>query len=171
MFGRSRFSDEVRGSRPITEAHYSQASEVIKFIEGTSESSDFFSNLKALIKLEAVGVKYFGYLAGAVSAYYKSLTKKVERETEKLLNEYRAEPTGTRIKSEVKVKFASTCEGYYGTSYIYSFLDSEGRTLSTFSTRTLQLQTGDEVLLTGTIKKFQEYKGTKQTVLTRVKVD
>ena len=48
-------------------------------------------------------------------------------------------------------------------------LDTEGRTLIWFASKYLEAEPGEQWNLTGTVKDHNEYNGTCQTVLTRVK--
>lgn len=58
------------------------------------------------------------------------------------------------------------------TMYIHTFKDPDGNVLiwKTSSRSLSNLEEGDAVQLTGTVKDHNEYKGEKQTVLTRCKV-
>lgn len=61
---------------------------------------------------------------------------------------------------------AREIEGYYGTSTIYTFKKDEN--VLVWITGTSQdIKIGDHILLTGTVKDHKEYKGIKQTSLTR----
>ena len=59
---------------------------------------------------------------------------------------------------------------YYGElNYIYKFEDSNGNTII-WKTSNRDLEEGKTYLLTGKIKEHSEYKGDKQTILTRCKI-
>lgn len=57
-------------------------------------------------------------------------------------------------------------EGFYGTSFIYTF-DYNENTLVWMTSSCKDIEIGDEVFLTGTVKEHSEYKGVKQTKLSR----
>jgi len=63
-----------------------------------------------------------------------------------------------------------TTEGHYGTTWIYKFATSEGNAATWFSSRNAQLTVGTVYWVTGTVKQHSEYRGTKETHLTRCKV-
>ena len=65
-----------------------------------------------------------------------------------------------------KVKSIRGFEGYYGYTNIYTFT-SEDYVFVWMTAKNLEVETGDTVDLTGTIKKFDEYAGVNQTYLTR----
>ncbi|MBR3674003.1 MAG: hypothetical protein IKN65_07010 [Clostridia bacterium] len=66
----------------------------------------------------------------------------------------------------VTLTAARTIDGYYGMSTIYTF--TLGENILTWITSSCQdIEIGDKVLLTGTVKDHTVYKGIKQTVLSR----
>lgn len=54
--------------------------------------------------------------------------------------------------------------------FLYQFKDDEGNVLIWKTTNYVEAKVGDKLLVKGTIKQHDEYKGVKQTVLTRCKV-
>lgn len=79
-----------------------------------------------------------------------------------------------RITVDVVIKKTFTVESFYGTSLMIGMEDSEGNVFVSFYSGAADsiwnLEEGDEVSVTGTIKKHDEYKGVKQTSLNRIKV-
>ena len=65
-----------------------------------------------------------------------------------------------------KVKSIRGFEGYYGYTNIYTFT-SEDYVFVWMTSKYLEVEAGDTIDLTGTIKKFDEYAGVNQTYLTR----
>lgn len=65
-----------------------------------------------------------------------------------------------------KVKSIRGFNGYYGYTYVYTFT-SENYVFVWMTSKYLEIEDGDVVDLCGTIKKFDEYMGVKQTHLTR----
>lgn len=57
-------------------------------------------------------------------------------------------------------------EGFYGYTYIYTFT-SENYVFIWMTSKSLDIERGTTVDLTGTIKKFEEYEGVHNTYLTR----
>ena len=56
------------------------------------------------------------------------------------------------------------------TSYVYKFADESGNTVTWKTAKFLDIEEGWTGTITGTIKEHSEYKGDKQTVLTRCKI-
>jgi hypothetical protein len=61
-------------------------------------------------------------------------------------------------------------EGKFGWTNIYTFQTEDKNILTWFSTTEQTIQAGDSCFLSGKIKDRTEYKGIKQTVVTRCKV-
>lgn len=61
---------------------------------------------------------------------------------------------------------ARTIDSYYGTTNIYTFKSGDN-VIIWMTTSCQDIEVGDEVLLTGTVKSHDEYKGVKQTKMTR----
>lgn len=59
----------------------------------------------------------------------------------------------------------------YGTTFVYTFEDTQGHQLIWKTGTYLEQKIGSQVSLKGTIKAHSEYKGIKQTELTRCKVN
>lgn len=76
---------------------------------------------------------------------------------------------GEKIEIDVTVDSVRTVNGYYGTTYLYKLIDTDGNDLTWFATRPA-LDGLTNIKIKGTVKKHDEYNGNKQTLLTRVKV-
>lgn len=72
-----------------------------------------------------------------------------------------------RIEFEATVEFTKEIEGYYGTTTIIKLRDLEGNVFTWFASGWHDVGRGDRVSIKGTVKKHDEYQGTKQTVLSR----
>lgn len=93
----------------------------------------------------------------------KAVSKWVGRECEKL------EMTVTYIGSPhfTRRKFAG-----YGTEtcFIHTFVDENGNKLVWMTGKGIEFDEGQQVRITGTVKEHSEYKGEKQTSLSRCKI-
>jgi hypothetical protein len=78
---------------------------------------------------------------------------------------------GDKFEGEVEVTnvFVSNA-GYYGPSMIIGMKDEAGNKLVWFSSSMPDVERGDKMHIKGTIKKHEEYRGVRQTALTRCKV-
>lgn len=67
---------------------------------------------------------------------------------------------------EVTLTSVRTIDGYYGISTIYTFANGEN-VLVWITSSSKDIEVGDHLLLTGTVKSHQNYKGKKVTYLNR----
>lgn len=85
-------------------------------------------------------------------------------------SEFYPEDEGTRIRGiEATVGKITGFSGAYGYTYIYNFIADNFHFVWMTSSHQ-SLEEGDAVVLAGTIKKFDTYKGVHQTFLTRCKI-
>lgn len=85
-------------------------------------------------------------------------------------SEFYPEDEGTRIRGvEAKVEKIAGFSGVYGYTYIYNF-SADNFHFVWMTSSHQSLEEGDAVILAGTIKKFDTYRGVKITYLTRCKV-
>jgi hypothetical protein len=59
----------------------------------------------------------------------------------------------------------------FGETTMYRFLDASGNVLVWFASNNTGLEMGRKYALRGTVKKHDEYKGVRQTYLTRCRCD
>ena len=76
-----------------------------------------------------------------------------------------------KLEIEVTLKFWVNFETMYGAQTLYSFTDDQGNIIVWKTANWLDLEKETKVILKGTVKDHNEYKGEKQTVLTRCKVE
>jgi hypothetical protein len=75
---------------------------------------------------------------------------------------------GDRIELTLTVTKAITLESYYGTSIMH-IMEDDAKNVFVWTTKAKNFPEGKVVTLRGTIKDHKEYKGIKQTILTRCK--
>lgn len=81
-------------------------------------------------------------------------------------SEYMGEEKERLRDLDVTVSAIRTTEGFYGTTFIYTFM-MDKNILVWFSSSCKNIEVGDNVLLTGTVKDHKEYMNKKQTILSR----
>ena len=118
-----------------------------------------------------------------IEDYFNKVKKanEPEKNDDDLVSDYVGN-IGERITVDITIKKISSFEShysYYGeTNYLYKFEDSAGN-IYTWKTsggldnevngKLTPMQEGDTCTIAGTVKDHKEYKGDKETVLTRVK--
>lgn len=76
---------------------------------------------------------------------------------------------GDKLELEVTHKHTGSYDTFYGTTYIHSFEDADGNIL-VWKTSAYGGFEKDQLKIKGTVKEHSEYRGVKQTVLTRCRV-
>ena len=147
-----------------------RAENIVSWVKAQDDSSDYMANCRAICQCQSVESKRFGYLCYLPVAYDKAM----ERERERMAkvsaesdSNYLGE-VGKRLDISVKeMRIVTSWESIYGTTFIYKIVD-EGGNILTWKTSTL---VPEEVKsLKGTVKAHNEYRGVRQTELTRCKV-
>lgn len=136
---------------------------------------NYFHNLKAIALQTYVSTKNIGVLVSLIPTYMRHL-KDIEYK-KKLEDAHRLDEQsehvgeiGQKISVNVlSVIKVSEWSNMYGCTYLYKINGSDGNVYMWYSSRWF----GDSpewASLTGTIKDHQEYRGVKQTILTRCRV-
>ena len=128
--------------------------------------SCYLTNLRQIADNGYASPKNFGYVCSAVMEYYKELSKKVER---KDCSEYFGN-IGDKIEREVTLVNKHETQSYYGYMCYHTFKDDEGHTFVWMTSSRPCLAIGNAYKIKASIKEHTEYKGEKQTFITRVKV-
>ena len=162
-----------------TDADIELAKQVKEWMLAIDEAteSDYLSNLRKLATLKDVGSRYFGFLAAAVNSY--KLEQQAKKEAEGKADSQWVGEVGKRIELEVTLEKLITKErgGHYGWgggpyvptyTYIHIFKDAAGNKITWFGSKIIGDE-GETMRIKGTVKDHSEYKGTKDTVLTRVR--
>ena len=128
-------------------------------------------NIKVVANQIAIQYNMLGLAASIYIAYNKEkefFAKKSEEQKLKAKSEY-VGLVGDRDIYSLTVKKIFTFENAFGISNIYSMVDKNNNVFI-WKTGNSNLNENETYSLSGTIKEHQEYKGTKQTVLTRCKI-
>lgn len=156
---------------------------VIKWAIENENGSNYFHNLRVACSLEYCDRYRVGILVSAFPSHNRGLeiqAEKLERERKAALEARRSNHVGEVGKrvSFVPVEYlcVTSWETMYGTTYIYKFEDESGNVF-TWKTGTgvCDYQDGKKIMtpvkITGTVKEHKEYRGVKQTELTRCRVE
>lgn len=150
-------------------------------------------DIKDFAEINDIGNYWFGNYTEIVETV-KELKRAKENENKTVESEYVGE-VGDKVEMEVTYDGRAYFDTAYGTTYIHRFVDSEGNKLVWRTGNDLCLEEegtrdnftyvdvdrrkyilcrhyekGDKLTIKGTIKDHSEYRGEKQTSLTRCKV-
>ena len=130
---------------------------------GLYDERAIFIPIDEIISFSAWGVG--AYKEGAVE-YIKGILHKDDEPVEE--SEWF---DGDRVsKVDVTLVKKGSFMGRYGLSYIYTFRDEDKHVFVWFTSKDIDIEAGDAVVLSGNVKDRKEYEGVHQTIVTRCTV-
>lgn len=171
--GKVKFNPESPEAKEMVTA-------ALAWIHGQEASNDYMHNLKTVCGLNYNPWNRIGILVSLFPTFNRDLeiqAKKAEAEAKakkEAQNSKHMGNPGDRINVSVQsVKCLTSwesCFGYYPTTtYLYKIVDLEGNVF-TWKTSTFLNEDDAPKMITGTVKEHSEFRGVKQTVLTRCKI-
>lgn len=165
---------DAHGVDATTVKAYSTANAAIVWftdsLAGKTNPSEF--EVKLLVALAEPLVNKFtaGIVASLINIYYRHLANAATATEESAASDY-VGTVGERITVTLKVIKVSSFFGRYGETTIYRMRDDTGNIFTWFSLSMSVLHDGATYTVTGTVKKHDDFRGVKGTVLTRCKVE
>jgi len=129
--------------------------------------NDYLYNLGVACRQEHVNWKTTGIVASAIAAYQHHCEKQEKQERKSLSH---VGEIGKRMDFEVTVKRIRYFDSDWGVRTMALFEDKSGNHIVWWASCELNLEEGDTILLKGTVKKHDDYKGIPQTVVQRCKI-
>lgn len=132
-----------------------------------TELGDYSHNLRIACSLDVVGHRSPGILASAVVAYDRAMGAEATRALRAIAkpSEYQG-TVGKREAWKLTVTKVVSWDGQYGTTHMHLMSDENGNVFK-WASSSARLDEGKTFTVRGTVKKHEEYKGTKQTTLSR----
>ena len=147
--------------------------DALEWVNSQSEDSNYIHNLKTVCGLEYVQYKNFGLLASLFPAYNKDLERVAKRKAAfdaESGSEYVGE-VKDRITVKVKsVKCVTSWETEFGITRIYKIIGEDGNVYTWKTGKFIDDEESVNMSITGTVKAHTEFRGIKQTELTRCRV-
>jgi hypothetical protein len=147
-----------------TVADVERAEMVLAWARSRDGRSDYEQNLRLVAAQATLVPKHAGILASAVVSYERAVGETNKRAA-RAPSEHYGE-VGQRVELEVTVEGAIPIENKWGTAAIVTYRDVEGRAFL-WRTGARHGAVGTLVRLRGSIKRHSEFRGEKQTELTR----
>jgi len=153
------------------EKHWEEARAAIAWAASLSEDerqSDYMNNLYVLANNAGMEWRDRGLAASMVASYQRHLQRLKEAAVVK-----DSQHVGTlKVRQEftVQVLDVRLIETMYGDSHLHRMVDEAGNLIIWFASTTNDMEVGHTYRVKATPKKHDEYKGTKQTTVTRVAV-
>jgi len=155
---------------PAIKASAEDVADFMKWVNSKDPITDYEYKAKTACTSESCTAKDFSYILSFISVYFKEIERKAEQEkraAEAAVSEYVGE-----VGQKVYFKVADYRVLYWKEPYAYSsdsvgvyrIIDTDGHIII-WATANEWICKDAEIK--GTVKKHQEYKGEKQTVITR----
>lgn len=144
------------------------AEKTIEFFRSADQfDNDYMNNLRVLMETDIVEGKHIALIASAVITVQRALAPKQETKESNFVGDVKQRLKGLTLILDRIIYLGG---GYYGSSYLHLFKDSDGNAFSWVTGNKLMIVEGTTITVDATVKQHKEYKGTKQTVLTRAKM-
>lgn len=153
------------------------AKTVREWVIANEKNDNYMHNLKVACALECGDYTVIGLLASAFPTYDRELAHEAERRAKEAREAAeRAQSTwmgavGARVSFVIsEFRTVTSWETMYGTTYIYKITDGAGHVATWKTSKCIFDERATGKTITGTIKELNEYRGVKQTELTRCKI-
>jgi hypothetical protein len=149
-----------------TEDEMTEAQLVIDYVKTITTENDYKFNLQNIATLEHISYKGIGYAVSMIPFYRKAMELIQPKSTK--ASEH-VGTVGNREALSLIFKSVYVFENFYGSTYIYRFVDADNNVIIWKSTNNFDFTVGETVECVAMIKSHDEYKGTKQTYINRPK--
>ena len=150
------------------EAEIEFANAVITYVAEVNVNNEYVNNLKVVLSSDTFNAKHLGFVASSVQFYLRATSAKPKEATNTV---YYGKPGEKFFNIAGIVKNIRSFDSMYGTCYFVTIVDDNGHMFvwkASNPDRSIfkELST---LVISGTVKEHAEYKGVKQTIVTRVK--
>ena len=158
----------------VTADDEAEAAKSVAWLDRQAETdvddrSDYLHNLVAACASHVVDARHLGLAASIVSARAREEGEASRREAIGVRNEYHPAEVGARVKGlKATLREVRSIESYYGVTMLHRFLTEEGYVLTWWASGSSAFEVGREYSITATIKRHEERRGARETVVTRV---
>lgn len=184
--GKCRLSDKTietvreeidKGFDPYREDNVAFVKDAIEWITNydVTDESLYMHNLKTIVVKKYAKYSELGILVSLIPTYKRAMARKAKEEVKNAEIARKADVSnyvgnvGDKVDFEVKgIALITSFDNDFGTTYLYEMEDVKGNVYKWFASRCYDI---DAVkFVRGTVKKHDDYRGIKSTVLTRCKL-
>jgi hypothetical protein len=158
-----------------TEDDFALAASAIEWAQNVGDGNmngvpmnDYLHNIKVIAASGCCEYRSIGFAASIVNGFMRERNLHKKREENGVSSH--VGQINERIDLIVTLKNIHETETQYGLSFIHKFVTDEGNALTIFASKPL-CGSGERVKMRATVKRHDEYKGVKQTVLNRPKIE
>lgn len=154
------------------------AEKALDWLNSQNVDSNYMHNLKTACSLEYTIYRNLGILASLYPTYNRELEYQAEKRQKELeqakeqaseQNSIYIGSVGDRVEIDVySIKCVTSWETQYGVTLIYKIVDTNGNVYTWKTSKFIDEENVD--MVKGTVKSHNEYRGIKQTEITRCKV-
>jgi len=130
-----------------------------------SDGNDYLHNIRAIARSGMVGYRTIGYAASILVAYERFMRDTAPRQTSNHLGSI-----NDKLTLDLNLIQVNGFESRFGYTNKYIFQDQVGNILVWLTSTEQDLEKGKKYKIKGTVKNHSEFKGTKQTELSRCSV-
>jgi hypothetical protein len=144
---------------------------IISHYKNVEDSGEFIHNVKVMLNEEYVLAKNFGFLCYLPQGYANHIQREIKK-AERIKTEYFGE-VGKRYKDKViqNITLITSWESQWGYTYVYKIILEDNSVLTWKTSNGIYLDRNEEFdKISFTVKEHKEYKGEKQTEITRCNV-
>lgn len=147
---------------------------MVEWALGLAPENDYLANCNLLARAGYCTRKSLGLAVSMVKAFDHAESHRLENAERTALagkSEYQGVVGRRQVFSGLRCEKIILVNGQYGSTGIHKLVDGSGNQFTWFASGSTEwMREGDVADVTGTVKSHEEYKGVKQTVLTRCKV-
>ena len=172
-FGREiETAREWREERRPVEEDFDMAHRALQWARAVEieSANGYMRNVGAILSNDYVDQQHVGIAVSAVHAYRREIGQvaaRAARENAAAQSEH-VGTVGEKVTVRAVVESVRTYDTQWGTSCLLTFVDDDGNTIKWFTKRFLE--EGDRYEITARVKEHGEWKGNKQTTITRAKL-
>jgi hypothetical protein len=153
-----------------------EVAEWLATLSARPELNDYMYNLSVIGAGATFTTKNFGIACSAIPTYLREMEREINRRKKfeaDLSSQYVGE-VGKRETFTATLVYTTDLESQFGVTHLYKFKDEAGNILVWFASSVFynvaegrDIDLGDTVKFDATVKNHEEYKGIKQTMISR----
>lgn len=162
---------------PRTEDNKALVESALEYVKNSDEVSPYFHNLRVICDSSMVSSRNIGILVSLLPTYDRYMNRKVQESEWEAARKQEADNSnhvgniGDKVEFDSTIKvLTTTYHEVWGTSILYKFVDSIGNVYTWFTSKHIDFDSDTQFHIKGTVKGHSEYRGCKQTELTRCRV-
>lgn len=154
-------------------ADFGKAADIIAWASAVEVNSDYDQNLRTIAQGGMIDVRTAGYAASMPVAYQRFIDRQTPSSSSSEFQGSISDRLDITVRVlKVDIIHSGSC---WGDPTLVKMIDGKGNLFSTFASSTPRVengedvQVGDQITCRGTVKAHREFRGVKETQLTRVK--